>query len=134
MFFLWAAIGSVLLFFTIKFLGILSVKTSDRLVGRKFKAAESIVEKDEIPAEWIRSIKRQIEIRKRLPFAGMRSINERKLTRDILLNKLAHLYDYFEKCPFFSDKETRLILLRRLQEIYKEWKKQDGITLDDINT
>lgn len=102
----------LLIVFTLSFLlvlfggKVLLQKLVDKAVGQKHRHAQKIIETGVPPEEW---------------FNG---VSESDSAKNRCLNKLTELIKYFKKTNIITDEETRDLLLKKLNNVYRQWQNQ----------
>ena len=99
----------------------LTRRISERMISRKHRLLEEIVDTGEVPAEWMRQSAR--------PVARLRSAREAVAgdqAKAACLQQLDDLAVYVERSPFVADDETREVLLERLDHVYEAWATRDA--------
>ena len=78
-----------------------------------------------MPEEWSNKLRERISSAGKIEGQSKKILKIKERAKKIVLKKIDHLIDYFKKTPLVEDKETREILLDKLQEIRKLWKEKD---------
>jgi hypothetical protein len=123
MFIVLLAIVSIFLLL-IKLLASFTGRLSERMITGYFQSAESLLERDILPADWsarITTIAKWEANRERLN--GL--VPLREAAKPYLMKKIKKLYKFLEKCPFLESAETRDLLLSRLEVVIDRWEKSD---------
>ena len=89
-----------------------------RMVERRFRTAEVLLKEKKLPDGWARKAVGT----ERTP-ATMAPPQEERARR-ILLKLLDDLTRYFETSPLFDTKETRDLMVRKLDVVYEDWQKR----------
>ena len=125
-------IGIFLMFIVVVLLFTLGVKLAVNYMGKivskvitsKHLAAETITNTGKVPPEWVAEVEKRygsVETTVRTD-DGVR-IQEKVKT--MALKRLTKLMEYFEKSPFISDRETRMILKQELQKAMSDWSAKE---------
>jgi len=99
----------------------LTKRVSERMISRKHRLLEEILNTGEVPAEWMK--------RANSPIAKLRGAREAVAgdqAKAACLQKLDDLALYVERSPFMADDETREVLLERLDHVYEAWATRDA--------
>jgi hypothetical protein len=115
----------VLLYLVVLALFVLGVRQTILGLGKKLggsvfarhKQAQHIVDTGTVPADWARKIQGSGSDRPR----GSHVQGPSDPRRDRAVRMLAELQAYFRRAPVFDTESTRALLLRRLQEVEREW-------------
>jgi hypothetical protein len=99
----------------------LTRRVSERMINRKHRLLEEILNTGEVPAEWMRRATRPVG--KLSNVRGAVAGDDAKAT---CLQQLDDLIAYVERSPFMADDETREVLLERLDHVYEAWATWDA--------
>jgi hypothetical protein len=104
---------------------------SGRSVESRFRAAEQIVNDEQVPEEWLCPFRRRINAIRRRAGSEERVATVAGRARARCLHKLDALIGYFQSSPFVSDKGARRTLLRSLQVQRNRWLSADWVSLTE---
>ena len=99
----------------------LTGRVSERMISRKHRLLEEIVNTGEVPAEWKRR-----GIRPGDKLRGARGAVAGDQAKAACLQQLDDLTVYVERSPFMADDETREVVLKRLDHVYEAWASRDA--------
>ena len=99
----------------------LTRRMSERMISRKHRLLEEIVNTGEVPAEWKRR-----GIRPGDKLRGAREAVAGDQAKAACLQQLDDLTVYVERSPFMADDETREVVLERLDHVYEAWATRDA--------
>jgi len=112
MYFLLLLAGMVAFIFLLyKFILGYSQKTVSRLVEKKHRAAEVILNTGIAPHKWGEK--------------GLTRVLNRSLSKFIVVWKLERIISYFQHTPLVEDEDTRELLLSKLRKIRDDWKRKE---------
>jgi len=100
-------------------------KITGKYVNEKHRSAEAIINTGKVPEEWSNKLKERISLAGKIEGQSKKILKIKERAKKIVLKKIDHLIDYFKKTPLVEDKETKEILLDKLQEVRRLWKGKD---------
>lgn len=122
-FFVGMALAVAALLFMFKFLGPAVTRVTERMVTGHFQVAESLLERDELPKMWgdhVRDMASRGSVRRYI----VRAIPWQIAARSYLTRRIQKSRDFFSRCPFVEDEETRKAVLAQFDEIKQRWENQ----------
>ncbi len=111
--------------FLFKFAGVITTRLSEKYVSTKFKAAESLLEEEKLPRDWLDRVTRKAFRVQWLPLKRRTDSEMEEDAKEMMLVMLDGLTKYFEKCPFLDTPETRTLLLDRLNALAANWRSKE---------
>jgi len=89
-----------------------------RMVESRFRAAEVLLKENKLPDGWMRRAVGAEGV------PGTLSASEEERARRMLLKLLDGLTRYFETSPLFDTRETRELMVSKLDRVYDDWKER----------
>jgi glutamine synthetase adenylyltransferase len=102
-------------------------RVADAALTDPFRAAESITN-GKFPEKWVAQINRRLALKRLMP-ALMPEVSGTGQA----LQKIDRLIRFFEKSPFFENKEARELLLSRLKETRQRWEQMTWEEIGEEN-
>jgi hypothetical protein len=99
----------------------LTGRVSERMISRKHRLLEEIINTGEVPPEWMKRATRPIA-----KLRGVRGAVAGDQAKAACLKQLDDLTVYVERSPFMADDETREVVLERLDHVYEAWASRDA--------
>lgn len=110
---------------TLRLAVILMGRIAGKYVGKKHKAAEVIVNTGKVPKEWSDKLKKRTFSRVKIQGRSKKISRIERRAKASVLKRVDHLIDYFKTSPLVEDKETKKILLNKLQKARHLWEEKD---------
>ncbi len=98
-----------------------ATRITEKMMKEKFEDIETIINLGSVPEKWIKQVERRGQF---LRLLKIKSTNGKEKEKKQIINRLEKLIKYFEKCPFFEDRESRDTTLDSLEKKVTEWKEK----------
>ena len=101
-------------------------RVAERLVGRRHRTLEEILDTDEVPAVWRRPYERRLAVLRRRQASPERLRQMQGQAKTKYLHDLDDLMHYVGTSPLVEDEEARDTILERLAAIQETWQERDA--------